>query len=150
MGSGATFTSASSNTISSVTSGTLTQSNSKDGEAIFDLPNMKPGDTVNGTVTITNTGSLPATFTLTESQDTNTFAEDMLTLTITDGATLVYSGNFGGFDAAELGTFASEEARTYTFSVALDEGADNSQQNKTAGAIYTWDAIQLDGETFTQ
>ena len=61
VGSGATFTSTTDNTISSVTSGTLTHTNSKDRAAIFNLPaNLKPGDVVNGTVTITNTGSLPA------------------------------------------------------------------------------------------
>ncbi|MBD8608868.1 hypothetical protein IFT73_18580, partial [Aeromicrobium sp. CFBP 8757] len=66
VGSGATFTSTSANTISSVTSGTLTQSNSKANAAIFNLTNIKPGDVVNGSLTIKNTGSLPATFSLTE------------------------------------------------------------------------------------
>ena len=66
VGSGATFSSETGNTISTVTSGTLLHTNSKNGAQIFGLTNLKPGDTVNGAVTLTNTGSLPATFSLTE------------------------------------------------------------------------------------
>lgn len=98
VGSGATFSSESSNTISSVTSGTLLHTNSKNGAQIFGLTNLKPGDTLNGSLTITNTGSLPATFSLNETSSTNAFGDGYLTLVIkntTTGAT-VYSGNFGG------------------------------------------------------
>lgn len=76
VGSGATFTSESNNTISAVTSGSLTHTNSKDDQAVFNLPTMKPGDTVNGTLTLTNTGTLPAAFSLTETGSTNGFAGD--------------------------------------------------------------------------
>ena len=105
VGSGATFSSETGNTISAVTAGTLKHTNSKADAAIFSLTNIKPGDTVNGTVTLTNTGSLPANFTLTESSSANGFANKVapnaavnnLQLAITDtgsGAT-VYNGNFG-------------------------------------------------------
>ena len=43
VGSGATFTSETANAESSFVSGTLTQSNSKDGVAIVTGANMKPG-----------------------------------------------------------------------------------------------------------
>src|SRR5690348_15249752 len=76
IGSGATFTSTTANTISSVTSGTLNHTNSKDGKAILSLTNIKPGDTVNGGLTITNTGSLPADFSLTETSSTNGFSDN--------------------------------------------------------------------------
>src|SRR6476620_2355883 len=66
-GSGADFVSTSVNTSNVYASGTLTQSNSKANTAIFSLTNLKPGDTVVGKVTITNTGTLPAAFRLTES-----------------------------------------------------------------------------------
>ncbi|GGD22362.1 TasA family protein [Nocardioides daphniae] len=153
VGSGATFTSTTGNTISAVTSGTLTQSNSKDGQAVFNLTNMKPGDTVTGSLTITNTGSLPAAFSLTEVSSTNTFAKDKLTLTIraANGAP-VFSGNFGDLEDRkknDLGTFAPAAATTYTFTVALDASADNTQQGKTASAVYAWDSVQLTGENFT-
>lgn len=153
VGSGATFTSTSSNSISSVTAGTLTQSNTKDGQAIFNLTNMKPGDSVTGSLTLKNTGSLPAAFSLTEKASSNTFSKDMLLLEITDGsATPVYSGEFGGLaDGTKntLGNFAPDAAKTYTFKVTLVGGATNTEQTKTASATYQWDSIQLDGEAFT-
>jgi hypothetical protein len=96
VGSGATFTSQSNNTISAVTSGTLQQTNSKDGGAIFDLADMKPGDTLNGTLTLTNSGSLPAAFSLTETSSSNGFTGDNLTLSITNVPTgaSVYCGTW--------------------------------------------------------
>ena len=36
----------------------MEHTNSKNGGAIFNLSNKKPGDTLNGALTITNTGSL--------------------------------------------------------------------------------------------
>jgi hypothetical protein len=155
VGSGATFTSQTSNTISSVTSGSLTQTNSKADQAIFSLPTMKPGDTVNGTLTLTNTGSLPAAFSLTESSSTNGFTGDNLSLTITNttsGAT-VYTGTFGGLqDGARtaLGTMQPGAAATYKFVVQLAAATGNGDQGKTASAAYRWDAVQLDGETSDQ
>lgn len=155
IGSGATFTSTSGNTISSVTSGTLTQANSKDGQAIFNLTNMKPGDTLNGSLTLTNTGSLPATFSLTETSSTNGFSGDNLTLSITNTTTgaVVYNGTFGGLaDGAknDLGVVQAGVANNYRFTVKLAQTADNTQQGKSATAAYTWDSVQLNGETFDQ
>ena len=155
VGSGATFTSTSGNTISAATSGTLTQLNSKDGGAIFDLANMKPGDTLNGTLNLTNTGSLPATFSLTETTSANGFTGDNLTLSITNtttGAT-VYNGTFGGLvDGAktDLGVFQPGTVNTYKFTVKLAQATPNGDQGKTASAVYQWDSVQLNGETFNQ
>ena len=155
VGSGATFTSTTGNTVSSVTSGTLTMSNSKDNSAIFNLTNMKPGDTLNGNLTITNTGSLPASFSLTELSSSNQFGGSYLTLSITNVSTgaSVYSGTFGGLvdgQANTLGTVAPGVANDYRFTVKLDQSAPNSEQGKTANAVYQWDSVQLDGETFDQ
>ena len=155
IGSGATFTSTTANTISSVTSGTLTHTNSKADKAIFNLTNIKPGDTVNGALTITNTGSLPAAFTLTETSSTNDFTGSLLTLKITNTASgaVVYSGTFGGLvDGAktQLGEVTPGVANNYTFSVHLDDSAPNTQQGKTASAAYQWDSVQLAGTTTNQ
>lgn len=153
VGSGATFTSQSANAASTVTSGTLLQSNSKAGAQIFGLSNLKPGDVVNGTVVIKNTGTLPGTFTLRETASSNAFDTDLLTLTITDGGTELYSGDFGGLEDDELvdlGEYAAGASKTYTFSVALDAEAPNTQQGKTASASYQWVATQLDGQTTNQ
>ena len=155
VGSGATFTSTSGNTISAVTAGTLTHTNSKADQAIFNLKDMKPGDTLNGTLTLQNTGSLPAKFSLTEVTSANGFSASNLTLDIVDTTTnaSVYSGNFGGLvdgSKNELGTWAAGSAHTFKFTVKLDKDAPNADQGKTANAVYKWDSIQLDGETFNQ
>lgn len=155
IGSGATFTSSTANTISSVTSGTLTHTNSKSNAAVFNLTNIKPGDVVNGSLAITNTGSLPAAFSLTETTSTNQFADDALTLTITNttSGTQVYSGNFGGLVDGKkntLGTVEPGVVNNYTFSVRLADTADNTQQGKTASAAYSWDSTQLSATTTNQ
>ena len=155
VGSGATFTSTTANTVSAVTSGTLSHSNSKDNAAIFNLTNMKPGDVLNGGLTITNTGSLPASFSLTETASTNTFTGANLTLDIVNTTTnsTVYSGTFGALvDGAKnaLGTIAAGATNNFTFTVKLAESTPNADQNKTATAAYQWDSVQLDGQTFNQ
>lgn len=155
LGSGATFTSESNNSISSVTSGTLTHTNSKADQAIFALPTMKPGDTVNGTLTLTNTGSLPAAFSLTEVSSSNGFTGSNLTLAIVDttAGETVYSGSFGGLadgDDQDLGTWAAGAAHAFKFTVKLAESTPNSDQGKTASAVYQWDSVQLDGQTYNQ
>ncbi len=155
VGSGATFTSTSGNTISAVTSGTLAQANSKDGGAIFDLTNLKPGDTLNGTLSLTNTGSLPAAFSLTETTSTNGFVGDDLSLAITNATTgsTVYSGTFGGLvDGAktDLGTIQPGVVNTFRFTVKLATNAANANQGKAASAAYQWDSVQLSGDTFNK
>ena len=160
VGSGATFTSTTGNTISAVTTGSLTHTNSKSNAAIFTLTNMKPGDTVVGAVTLTNTGTLPAKFSLTETVSANAFGEkttggNYLKLVVTNVTTNtpVYSGDFGGLvdgTATALGTFDPAAVNTYRFAVTLDASAPNSEQGKTANATYSWDSVQTDGETFDQ
>jgi hypothetical protein len=153
VGSGATFTAQSANAASTVTSGTLLHSNSKAGAQIFGLSNLKPGDVVNGSVVIQNTGTLPGTFTLRETASSNGFGAGMLTLTIKDGATTLYDGNFGDLaDDAQvaLGEFAAGASKTYTFTVALDAAATDSEQGKRATAEYQWVATQLAGQTTNQ
>lgn len=149
VGSGATFTSTTSNSISSVTSGTLTHTNSEDGKAIITASDIKPGDSMTGTLTLANTGSLAGTLSLVEDSSTNSFEEDALTLTITDQAgTEVYGGNFGDLeDGAKtgLGEFKPGDERTYTFTVALDKEAGNDNQGEAASASFTWDLVQLNG-----
>jgi len=155
VGSGATYTAQTENTISAVTSGTFDHTNSKDGQAIFNLQNMKPGDTVIGAITLTNTGSLPGNFSLTESASSNAFSSNLLSLAIEDTTTgaSVFNGTFGGLadgSANALGEFAAGESRTYRFTVQLSQAATVAEQGKTASAAYTWDSVQLDAETFDQ
>lgn len=151
VGSGATFSSQTGNTISSVTAGTLQHTNSKNGAAIFGLENMKPGDTVTGTLTLTNTGSLPASFSLVETSSVNGFSGTggaNLSLEIVDTAapgTTVYSGPFGGLvdgAATALGTWQPKESHEYQFTVKLAQSTPNDDQGKTASAVYSWTSVQ--------
>ena len=140
VGSGATFDSHTGNTISSVTSGTLLHTNSKNNAAIFTLTNMKPGDTLNGTLTLKNTGTLPAAFSLTEVSSSNGFAGSNLTLDIVDTTTsaTVYSGPFGGLVGTLLiGLLASGD-------VGVFYGGDFSQLGKqavAAGAVLAYSFV---------
>ena len=150
VGSGANFLSDSTNPANIYASGTLTQSNSKAGTAIFAVNNLKPGDTVNGEVTITNTGTLPAVFSVTETAS-NLFADPTnLQMVVTHGATEIYRGTFGGLTTKNLGRFNAGEARTYRFSTTLKSSATNAEQGKTATATYVWNAVQTDNEVIEQ
>lgn len=151
VGSGASFTSSSASTGNVYATGTLSQSNSKANEAIFDAANLKPGDVLRGSVVIENTGSLPAVFSLSEDA-TNGFTDpSALSLQVSHGTTDVYAGTFGELGAAlVLGEFAPGEARTYTFAVTLSADAGNAEQGKQASATYAWDSIQTAGQTIAQ
>ncbi len=159
VGSGATFTSTTDNTTSAVTAGHLSHSNSKANAAIFTITKMKPGDVVNGSLTITNTGNLPASFTLREPSSTNTFGSaagaNYLHLKITDttAPSTVFDGDFGALaddTLTALGTLAPGDAHTYNFAVSMDAATPNSEQDKTAGASYQWVSTQLSGATTAQ
>lgn len=155
VGSGADFVANSVNQANAFSTGTLTQSNSKSGSAIFNAANLKPGDTLNGSVTITNSGSLPADFTLTEDAANGFVTKSNLALVITRAgeATPVWSGTFGDLTAAgalSLGTFAPGESRDYTFSTTLAQSATNAEQGKSATAKYTWNSTQSAANTINQ
>ena len=151
IGSGADFTSESSNSASVVASGSLLQENSRDGEAVFDVSNIKPGDVVVGAVELSNTGSMPQAFAVTEVA-TSSFSAGVLQMVVQQGAETIYEGDFGGFAVAarDLGVFAVGEARTYTFTVTLDGEAGNEEQGKVAQAAYTWAGTQTDEVTVDQ
>lgn len=161
VGSGATFTSTTDNTTSAVTGGHLEHTNSKNNAAVFTIPKIKPGDVVNGKLTISNTGNLPASFTLREPASTNTFgapsagAANYLHLKITDDTanTPVFDGDFGALGNNELkslGQIDPGASHVYTFAVSLDAAAPNSQQGQTASADYQWVSTQLAGDTTQQ
>jgi spore coat-associated protein N len=145
--SGATFSTSTAST-GLATSGTLRQINSN--AVAFEQTDLKPGDTVTGAVTITNSGTLPAAFTLTEAQVSNTFepAGD-LTLAITDETGKVVSNTtLGAAAPVSLGLFAAGDAHTYTYKVTVSAGATNAQQNKLAKTTYTFSSIQTDATDY--
>jgi spore coat-associated protein N len=145
------FTSATSNPGNSVQSGTLTMTNSATGAAVVtattpvNKDNMQPGDSVTGSVTITNSGSLPATMSLAISHAVNGFPAGSLALAVKEGSTTLYSGAVANSSAAiALGgtAWAAAEAHTYTVTVSIPSTADNTAQGKSASFDLDWSGAQ--------
>lgn len=149
VGSGANFNSASANPSNTFSAGTISQSNSKAGQAILTASNLKPGGTATGTVTIKNTGSVSGAFVLTQSALTNSDATNPLSaklnLVIKDEANAtVYTGTITGMGNISLGTWAPNDEHTYTFTVSFPDGgasgADNAYQGDTTSVTYNFTA----------
>jgi hypothetical protein len=130
--------------------GVLTMSRTGSG-AIFNAAAMKIGETVDGSVTITNTGTLAGAYTLTGSSSGNSTLAGDLNLKIYKDAdnsgSPVYNGSLSGFSSASLGTFAANgDAHTFYFHVSLpstgSDTTDNLLQGLSASASFTWAATQ--------
>jgi hypothetical protein len=136
------------------TTGTLSMSRSGAG-AILSASALKIGHTSTGSVTISNTGSLAAVYTLTGTTSGNAALLDALQLVVykdtdNDAAAKIYGGALSAFSSAALGTFAAAgqigDAHAFYFHVNLPttgtDAGDNAFQGVTAGASFTWSAIQ--------
>lgn len=157
IGSGATWTSESEASVS-VTSGMLELTSNHDG-ATLTLTNIKPGDSMTGTVEIENTGSVDGLLVLSSSNLSNTTFSDYLTITVESDAesAALYSGPFADFalDANEADFGADTDGAgtddtthdtvTYTVTVALDADATNDDQSQSASVDLKWVATQTDG-----
>jgi len=156
VGSGANFTAHAANPQNTFATGTLTIGSSA-SSALFNATGLKPGDSVNGTVDIQNTGSLAGAFTLQTSSvvDPNALlgqldlkVEDCGVYTGPGGATaptcagtkFVYDGKASAVGTATLGTFAGGAKHKYVFTVAMPSGISNTFQGKTASVEFDWDA----------
>jgi spore coat-associated protein N len=161
VGSAANFNSTSATPGNLITAGTLTITDSVPGTSILNANAMKPGASSSGTVTITNGGNLPATFTLaaTSLQDTPATPpfSAKLTLQVQDlgdpachsgcpAPVTIYSGALGSMGPQTLGTFVAGATRQYTFTVTFPDsgagGADNAYGGATSTVAYQWTATQ--------
>ncbi|GAB2643010.1 hypothetical protein GCM10027270_34110 [Nocardioides ginkgobilobae] len=148
VGSGASFTSTTAST-TSVSSGIVSHSNDVTS---LDITNIKDGDTITGSVTVTNTGTLQSDLTLQATAADGGFVNPDLNLQLVSGGTTLYNGPFqdvetaGVLDVATLAVDGAGESATVQFIVTLDELTDNSNENKTASASFTWVSTQLEGE----
>lgn len=144
VGSGASFTSTTAST-TAVTSGSVTHVNDVTS---LSITNIKDKDTVTGSVKITNTGTLPSTLTIAETADTSTFVDGDLKLTLTQGATVLYDGTFGGLvngQTIALGALPVGSSTTVTFTVKLVETTNNTNEGKNASASFQWVSTQEAG-----
>jgi hypothetical protein len=131
-------------------SGALTMNRAGSG-AIFSASAMKIGDAVDGSVTITNTGTLAGGYTLSGSNSGSSALAGQLQLKVykdTDNSgSPVYSGSLAGFGSASLGTFAANgDSHTFYFHVSLptagSDAADNAFQGLSTSETFTWSATQ--------
>jgi hypothetical protein len=138
--------------------GSLTQSNSRDGGAILGATGMRPGDVVGGDVTIANTGDLAGAFQLSQTPLTETPGAgggrlssklQLQVFDVTDPAApqTMWAGDLGAFAGRDLGTFGAGQARTYRFVVTFpDSGsaADNAFAGSSSTVRFVWTAIADD------
>jgi hypothetical protein len=129
-------------------SGTLTMTRSGSG-AILSASAMKIGDTVAGSVTITNTGTLAGVYSLTGSTSGSAALAAQLNLKVykdVDGGTALYNGSLAGISSAALGTFAPGDAHIFYVHVTLPttgtDAGDNVLQGLSASTTFTWSATQ--------
>ncbi len=148
VGSTAVFTSSDANAGNSFAAGDLEVN--APNEAIFTATNMSPGDTETGTATIENTGSVSGDFTMSAEVTDNTpgpgggSLANVLEVTVTDGATVVYpTGSFAGMQDVDLGSWIGGEGHTYDFTVEFPETGENQNQFEGASTTvtFTWDAV---------
>ena len=134
--------------------GTLSLANSRDGAAIFEASNMRPGQQASGSVTVSNTGTLPAVLTLAPGARSAAGAADRLlegrlrlvVFDVTDinRPVTLYAGPLAAMTATALGALAAGSSRDFLFVASLaSEGAvaDNQVQGATLAAGFTWTAV---------
>jgi hypothetical protein len=151
------FSAQTTNPNNSFNAGTLTMDNTKDGAAIVSVSaDMKPGDVASGNVTITNSGSLAATMTLSQDTVTNggpsgsSNLAGQLDLVIVDTTTTatVYSGKFNALSANTAlpgsggAQWAAGEAHVFTFTVTFPLASGNDYQGTSASATFVWNGVQ--------
>jgi spore coat-associated protein N len=138
--------------------GDLSIWNSLDGQAVFQFSGLAPGHSVNGTVQLKNTGSLPGDLGL-EQLDVKDQPganggrlSDAVHLDITDisGGNLipVFAGQIGGLASQPLGAIGPGEGRTFSFRASLPDtgpppsptGGDNAYAGSGITMRYAWTA----------
>lgn len=160
------FSSTTTNPGNSFAAGSVNIGDNDTGTALYDVSNRKPGDTATGCITVTYTGSLPATVKLYRSAFAGgTGLDSYLDVTVTRGTgtsadcsdfapsssgSSVYTGTLGAFGTSFAGgialaggsgasAWARNDAVTYRFSVQLrDEAAANGLVSGTHSFI--WEA----------
>jgi hypothetical protein len=143
-------------------SGTLQVANSRSGQAIFQAAGLAPGRTVNGTVQLSNTGTLAAELTVAQlgMQDQPGAHGGRLSSRVqlevhdvTGGSSIpVFSGPLGGLGSQPLGSIAPGAARTYRFTASLPNSGtppnpnagDNAYVGSGVTTRFVWTATAND------
>jgi len=128
--SGASFTSSSGNPGNIFTAGTLTHTNSKDGQVVITAPGLLPGTSATGTLTITSGGDSPALYSLTKASVVDVPAapglSSALTLqvdTVPAAPTPLFLGTVAAFTTVDLGVLAPGASQQYRLTLAFPTAA---------------------------
>jgi hypothetical protein len=129
--------------------GRLALAPSKQG-AILSGHDLVPGDRVGGSLTISNTGTLAGSFTLSGRVRGSALLARTLVLSVrehTHGAeSVVYSGSLAGLRAVKLGVIGPGHARHFRFAVTFrsagSHAGDRVFQGLRTTADFTWTAVQ--------
>jgi hypothetical protein len=134
--------------------GDLRLSNSREGEAIFQASELAPGGSVTGTVTLSNSGTLPGDLSLQQLDVSDSPGpgggrlSGVVSLQIADvtgGSSIpVFSGQLTGLGNRPLGAIGPGEARTFRFTATLPD-TDNSFAGSGLTVRYAWNAGAPDG-----
>jgi hypothetical protein len=134
-------------------SGSLSLSNSKAGQAVFSAAAMRPGQEAGGSVTIGNTGTVPAALNVASAaiQDTpgvgggrlsETLQLRVLDVTNPQIPATVYSGPLRAMGAVGLGSLAPGANRTFVFVATMTPSAgDNAFQGAAISMGFEWTAV---------
>jgi spore coat-associated protein N len=134
-------------------SGSFALTSSREDEPIFTAANIAPGEAAAGTVTLENSGSVPATLLLRRGALVDSpglgggVLSDRLRLEVVDltspaAPLTVYSGPLGGMPDQPAGKLAPGERRTFRFTATLPDsgpaGLQNSVQGASISVAYAW------------
>jgi spore coat-associated protein N len=147
--SGASFVSKSANGANAFAAGRVTQQNSRAGQLIVSASGMVPGQSTARTLTITNSGDIASTSTLSAAVADSPGPAGVklsgeLHLTVADvtdpsAPRTVYDGALGAMGPQTLGTSSPGSARTYRFTVAFPEAASqNAYQGAATDVEFDW------------
>jgi len=146
----ANFTATSTNPSNTFGSATISMSNSKpNANDLVNVTNLVPGDTMNRTVTITNTGNAAFTYVGAISATANTTlwsdTTNGLQVTVKRGVTVLYTGALKNLAIPASGTIAALGTDTLTFDFTFPTSGTNAMQGLTQDFTSTYTATQLAG-----
>lgn len=146
----AAFTATTVNPGNAFASATLTLSNDKPLAAeLVNVANLVPGDTASRTVTITNSGTAGLTYTGAISATASTLlwsdTTNGLQVTVSRGATTVYTGALKNLSLAASSTIAAGGTDTLTYVFTFPSAAGNTFQGLSQDFTITYTATQLSG-----
>jgi hypothetical protein len=146
----ANFTATSTNPSNTFGSATISMSNDKpNANDLVNVTNLVPGDTMNRTVTITNTGNAGFTYVGSISAVANpalwSDVTNGLQVTVKRGATVLYTGALKNLSLPASGTIAAGATDTLTYDFTFPTSGTNAMQGLTQDMTITYTATQLAG-----